>query len=131
MAHIRVDQPFRKPDVDSRGVYVWYGPGGEEGDNATETTKVFRGWTVSEYQYVEGQIEDVDPDAPFLKTSTVVERKELFEALAVAHVFVTEDQQDDPSDAEEAMFARWATAYGVEKLAYWGGDKEEFVESLP
>jgi len=127
---IRVDQPFRKPDDEGSGVYIWYGPGGKEGDNATETEEEHGGWRVSEYANVEGVIEDLDPDEPFLKTSTFVERKELFEALAVAHVFVTEDQKDDPTDAEEAMFARWATAYGAEKLAYWGGE-EEFVDALP
>lgn len=128
MAEIRVDQPFRNPDVSEDGYYVWYGPGGRKGEHATETETGSRGWDVSEYAYVVGLI--TDPEDDFLKTSTFVEKKELWKAIARAGVVITDRQIEDPTPAEELMLARWATAYGVEKLAYWGGD-EEFVDSLP
>jgi hypothetical protein len=131
VAHrVTVHQPFRKPDHETAWEYVWYGPGGKRGEHATETAPRGKGWDVSEYAYVKDVITDVDPATPFLKTTTFVDMKELLEALSAIHVVVTEKQIEDPTEAEEAMFARWATAYGVEKLAYWGG-KEDFVESLP
>jgi hypothetical protein len=137
---IRVDQPFRKPDYADDGEYIWYGPGGKKGDHATQTFERWSGrggWEVSEFSNVEGYFDtrsgknpDWDPDKPFLQTTTFVEKKELFEALAAIHVIVTQDQIDDPTEAEDEMLARWATAYGVEKLAYHGGE-EDFVDSLP
>lgn len=134
---IRIHQPFRKPDESSKGEYIWYGPGGKKGEHATQTIERWSGrggWEVSEFSNVEGYFDkenlDYDPDNPFLQTTTFVSKKELLEALAAIRVVVTEDQIEDPTEAEDEMFARWATAYGVEKLAYFGGE-EEFVDSLP
>lgn len=134
---IRVDQPFRKPDESSKGEYIWYGPGGKKGDYATQTIERWSGrggWEVSEYVNTEGLFDtrsgENPPDEPFLQTTTFVEKKELRDALERIHVVVTEEQWDEPTEDEDEMLARWATALGVEKLAYHGGE-EDFVDSLP
>lgn len=60
-------EPWRAPDKQVklfRGWAVWYGPGGEEGDCATEVEDD----NVRSYQYVEGY----DARTPYLVTETYV-----------------------------------------------------------
>lgn len=96
---------FRAPDVKVGTRYaVWYGPGGRNAEQATEVEHEGYGnnWRVSEYQYLEGYVDDFDPNFPFLRTTTSVEARD----------------------------AREAASLGVERIGHYGGD-EETVESLP
>jgi hypothetical protein len=107
-------RPFRVPDEYYSGWAIWYGPGGVEGDCATEAETTGYDFTVSEYQFV-------SEEDQFLKTSTHVTSDEL-EAAQVAR------GQRMPRNDQEWL--RLAAGYGVAKLAYWGGE-EDWVYSLP
>jgi hypothetical protein len=110
-------RPFRRPDVYSEGTgyAVWYGPGGREGENATEVETSGSGFDVTEYQYIGG------PEEHFLQTRTWVDVDELTEAQRVRG-------QRLPRTEEEWL--RLAAGYGVARLFEYGGE-EEMVDSLP
>ncbi len=98
---------FRTPDVDAGDTFLWYGPGGVEGDHCTEVTLSGQWATVREYTNVQGLLED--PPEAFLVTSTQVR---------VPRAFRPE------------LAARYAASVGSASLSYWGGD-ETWADSLP
>ena len=117
-------EQWREPDDYNEWLAIWYGPGGR--DEAEQATKIEqeggrRGWVVSEYQHLEGYVDDFDPDEPFLVTETVVDRQETLDALAEAGL-------SEPEDELEIM--RYAVAFGVAYLAERGGE-ESFDSELP
>ena len=120
-------EEWRRPDRElQRGKrLIWYGPGDREGDNATVVEWTGDGWDVSEYQRVEGLIENMS--FPFLKMSTHVSRDTLNRAAI--------EQGRGPASAtsprgEIARLGRWAASVGVALLSYHGGE-ETVEEELP
>ena len=122
---------WRTPDDEGDREMIWYGPGGQkDAEAATQIEWSRQGYTVSEYTYVRGLIED--PEDDFTKQTVNVGFDEL--AAVIAH----EDTRRrlkagrlaDAMHYEPERFARLAVSYGVAKIRYWGGE-EEFVEALP
>ena len=100
-------QPFRKPDNSVSLVYgdwaVWYGPGGEHGDTATEVD----GDVVREYINVSGFFEYYDEDNPIM----------------VSEVYVGDIWAKSPEHYAQI---------GVNRLAEYGPDEQQkFVGELP
>lgn len=94
-------EKWREPDVtvEGNGYYsVWYGPGGEEGDCATEV----EGNNVREYQHVEGYFDEYDKDKPFMCTETFVENAEDYDVRTIVAIGV---QQIAEFGGEETMEA--------------------------
>jgi len=120
-------EEWRRPDRHLEGgkLLIWYGPGDREGEHATVVEWTGDGWTVSEYQGVEGVIDN--PPAPFLVTSTEVSRDTLYRAAI--------EQSRGPASAtsprgEIGRLGRWAASVGVALLSYYGGD-ESWEDQLP
>lgn len=114
---------WREPDDKGEFTWIWYGPGGKEGEHATQIERSLDGWDVWEYVYVEDQ---PGPDR-FLKTYAWVPDRMLVEAL-----YRTRGEVFDVEEIEEDFWswARFAVGLGVSVIGYFGG-QEEWVDSLP
>jgi len=112
---------WRKPDVWIDGYAIWYGPGGAEGENATEVELDSMGIQISEYQYLPGLVDGVVPGEEFLKTSTYLDIDDVLRALKGARIRKPKTDKD---------LIRWAVGLGVAQIAYWGGD-EDYTDELP
>lgn len=117
--------PFRKPDRSDKEFAVWYGPGGEDGDSATEVEMSDPSYgggpiSVSEYESLVGYVDDVDEDRPFRKITTTFDVAELRAAIKAYR----------GNKLGGADIKRWAAGYGSAVIAHYGGD-EETVDSLP
>ncbi len=116
-------EPWRKPDVDVVGGYfVWYGPGGVEGDVASELEYEGGDWKFSSYQHVEGYFDEYDKDFPFLKTTVRFDTKDLKSALKALGIKLAKH--------DDSKVALYAADYGQAALAYYGGT-DKMVRDLP
>lgn len=116
---------WRDPDYRDDFSWVWYGPGGKEGDHATELEWLGGGWNVSEYAGVGGEASPYGLD--ILKTTTFIGNIFLSDALWRAKgISITPEAIDEDPDE----WGKFAVSLGIAYLAYFGGN-EEWVESLP
>jgi hypothetical protein len=105
---------WRTPDEHGGDWAIWYGPGGADGDDATLVRHSGGGregsenFDVYEVHNATGEIEDIDPDSPFLVQSTFVEV---------------------PSQGTMLKTMRAAAGIGVEQLSQHGGT-EDWWDSL-
>ena len=101
---------------------IWYGPGGDEGDCASELEFESGDWKFSSYQHVEGYLDEYDKDFPFLKTTVRFDTKDLKSALRQLDI--------KTKKLDDYDLALYAADYGQAAEAYYGGT-EEMVEDLP
>jgi hypothetical protein len=120
-------EAWRKPDVytDSSDlgwvIAIWYGPGGVEGENATEVEVSNRIIDVTEYQYLPGLVDDVPPGEEFLQTEYSFDKDELYAALKEVGI---------RKPRSNLALVKHAAAYGVQMLSFWGGT-ENYTDELP
>ena len=108
--------PYRKPDSHYRDQWaVWYGPGGPEGECATELGKVQGGYAVSEYRCMVGRL---DEEEPFLRITAWVSDEE---ASAARRAWNPRSRLPLP---------QFAARIGVNRIGENGGE-ETFVADLP
>ena len=100
---------------------IWYGPGGVEGDCASELEDEGGFWQFSSYQRVDGYFDEYDKDFPFLKTTVSFDTVSLKDALKLLCISTKLDRLG---------LALYAADYGQAALAYYGS-REEMVEDLP
>ena len=116
-------EEWREPDIKGYQ-WVWYGPGGRHGENATTLQRVGNGWMVEEYQFVP------ENSPPFLQIARLFTDDLLAEALYRAKGIQIKLNDPDDIGPEVFVWARYAVSFGVAYIAYYGGS-EEFVEDLP
>jgi hypothetical protein len=113
---------WRKPDEHSGDYWaVWYGPGGVDGEYATEVEADVGGYTVREYSDVTGTITPDDPDEPVLVTQTYIWDDDLVEAI---------DELGIKPPKKDLDWLRLAVGYGVAYMHEWGGE-ESWTDELP
>jgi hypothetical protein len=115
-------EQWRDPDEGTfDSTMIWYGPGGVEGDCASEFEYESGDWKFSSYQDVEGYFDEYDENFPFLKTTVRFDNKDLNAALRSLGIKVPKSN---------SKLALYAADYGQAALAYYGGT-DEMVEDLP
>jgi hypothetical protein len=102
---------------------VWYGPGGEKGDYATELESYQDHWIVREYSAQEKE----GPDH-ILMITAYFEHKLVVDALFLANMMKT--PLEVLRDEDPWSMYRYAVSLGVAQIAYNGGD-ESWVDALP
>lgn len=115
-------EEWRDPDVRIGHEWIWYGPGGQEGDYATTIEESGGGWDVSEY----GRLHD-QQEPNIQKTTTFVPYDLLIDALYLS-LGIPIDREAIEEDPDE--WNKYAVGLGVDYLGYYGGS-EEWVDELP
>lgn len=118
-------EEWREPDYKDDISWIWYGPGGKEGDSATELEWEGDGWHVSEYAMVGGEASPYGLD--ILKTTIFVGDEFLAEALWRQKGIAVGKEEIREADED---WAKLAVSLGVADLQYFGGS-EDWVEALP
>ena len=116
------DEPFREPDEQVGDSWaVWYGPGGVEGEHATEVeSNGYNAFDVGQYVYIGDSI-DEEPEGDFEKTTAYVN----FDFIANNYSVDINELEESPN-----LAIRWAAQAGIDRISNEGGDKE-YVDDLP
>lgn len=116
-------EEWREADVRERDRAIWYGPGGKDGDYATELESYKDHWIVREYSRQDRK----GPD-DILMITAYFEHKLVIDALFLRNMMRT--PLEALGDEDPWAFYRYAVSLGVAEIAYRGGD-ESWVDELP
>lgn len=138
-------EPFRDPDAEvSLSWAVWYGPGGVDGDVATEVElDGGSGIYVREYNNVVGTLDEgsYDESEPFLVLETYLSADDIERVALAQHLDDLHDAMSEPDDPDEftivpddddarLLILRYAATIGVKYIGERGGE-ESWAAELP
>lgn len=118
---------WRVRDAEDAFTWIWYGPEGKKGDQATRLERTGSGWMVWEYRKLAINPPNVLEVSRWITDDLVAE--ELFSKHGIDMSF-----NKDPDDIGPEVWndwGRWAVGIGAAYIAFYGGVTEKYVESLP